>query len=355
MHGVVHDPEHRPVAGAKVTLQAADSEFVLHATTSADGEFELPQAPIGVYRMTVAAVGFGPVTQTLTVASGTNPVLHIPLAVGGATETVMVHGAASAADTATPTTLVTRQTIEETPGADRTIGTEMITDYVPAAYMTHDMLHMRGGHQTSWLIDGVAIPNTKIASNVGPQIDPKDIDSMETQRGSYDADLGDRTYGMFNVLPRNGFEFNRDGELVLYAGNLYDRRGTGRVWRPLGENRLVRKRDRLAVELRAGDAGGGDLPRCDKFGERVRVNDPQPDAQRSDPLRRAVAAGLFSSSLRPQPNRLRMSERQLRLLLLVGFARRTNGARLVCDCQLGTYHLAQGAGFRGAVLSLEPI
>jgi hypothetical protein len=220
VHGVVHDPQHRPVAGAKVTLQATDSEFALHATTNADGEFELPQAPIGVYRMTVAAEGFGPVTQTLTVASGTNPVLHIPLAVGGATETVLVHGASSAADTATPTTLITRQTIDETPGADRTIGTEMITDYVPAAYMTHDMLHMRGGHQTSWLIDGVAIPNTKIASNVGPQIDPKDIDSMETLRGSYDADLGDRTYGMFNVLPRNGFEFNRDGELFLYAGNL---------------------------------------------------------------------------------------------------------------------------------------
>ena len=53
---------------------------------------------------------------------------------------------------------------------------EMITDFVPGAYMTHDMLHMRGGHQTSWLIDGVDIPNTKIASNLGPQIDPKDID-----------------------------------------------------------------------------------------------------------------------------------------------------------------------------------
>ena len=111
--------------------------------------------------------------------------------------------------------------IDETPGASRTIGMEMITDYVPGAYMTHDMLHMRGGHQTSWLIDGVAIPNTKIASNVGPQIDPKDIDSLETQRGSYAADVGDRTYGVFNVLPRNGFERNRDGELLLSAGNLY--------------------------------------------------------------------------------------------------------------------------------------
>ena len=109
---------------------------------------------------------------------------------------------------------------------------EMITDYVPGAYMTHDMLHMRGGHQTSWLIDGVAIPNTKIASNVGPQIDPKDIDSLETQRGSYDAELGDRTYGVFNVLPRNGFERNREGELLLSAGNLY----TGETQLSLGDH-----------------------------------------------------------------------------------------------------------------------
>ncbi|MGO8759730.1 MAG: carboxypeptidase regulatory-like domain-containing protein [Terracidiphilus sp.] len=221
LHGVVHDPGHRPIAGAAVTLKAADSDFALHATTNDDGEFELPQAPIGVYRLTVTAAGFAAATQTLTVASGTNPVLHIPLQVAGAAESVVVHGEASAADTATPTTLITRQTIEETPGADRTIGTEMITDYVPGAYMTHDMLHMRGGHQTSWLIDGVAIPNTKIASNVGPQIDPKDIDSLEAERGSYTAELGDRTYGVFDVLPRNGFAFNRNGELTLFGGNLY--------------------------------------------------------------------------------------------------------------------------------------
>ena len=89
----------------------------------------------------------------------------------------------------------------------------MITDYVPAAYVTHDMLHMRGGHQVNWLIDGVPIPNTNIATNLGPQIDPKDIDYLEILRGSYDADYGDRTYGMFNVVPRTGFESNNEGEL----------------------------------------------------------------------------------------------------------------------------------------------
>ena len=233
VHGVAHDPQHRPIAGATVILKEIDSDFRLQATTDTEGRFALLQAPIGVYRLTIEAAGFESTTETLTVASGTNPVVHILLAVAGSTQSVVVHGAMSTAtDTATPETLITRQTIDETPGADRTTGTEMITDYVPGAYMTHDMLHMRGGHQTSWLIDGVAIPNTKIASNVGPQIDPKDIDSMETQRGSYDADLGDRTYGMFNVLPHNGFEFNRDGELMLYAGNFY----TGEAQVALGDH-----------------------------------------------------------------------------------------------------------------------
>jgi TonB dependent receptor-like, beta-barrel/Carboxypeptidase regulatory-like domain/TonB-dependent Receptor Plug Domain len=219
VHGVVHDPQHRPIAGAKITLQSANSAFVLHAISGPDGTFALSEAPLGVYQLTVTAPGFKAVSQGVTLVSATNPVLHVALPLGAATQTVTVHGTSGAIDTVTPTTLVTRQMITETPGADRTTGMEMITDYVPGAYMTHDMLHIRGGHQTSWLIDGVEIPNTKIGSNVGPQIDPKDIDSLETQRGSYAADIGDRTDGVFNVLPRNGFEFNREGQLFLYGGN----------------------------------------------------------------------------------------------------------------------------------------
>ena len=97
----------------------------------------------------------------------------------------------------------------------------MITDYVPGAYMVHDQLHIRGGHQVSWLVDGVPVPNTNIASNVGPQFDPKDIDVMEVQRGSYDAGYGDRTYGVFNVLPRTGFERDKECDVVASLGSYY--------------------------------------------------------------------------------------------------------------------------------------
>src|SRR5205814_538069 len=67
---------------------------------------------------------------------------------------------------------------------------------------------------------------------VGPQIDPKDIEQLETQRGSYTADVGDRTYAVFNVLPRNGFERDREGEILLSGGNFY----TGEAQLSLGDH-----------------------------------------------------------------------------------------------------------------------
>jgi hypothetical protein len=225
VHGVVHDPQHRPVAGAHVLLKELNSQYSLHSDTDTTGEFDLPEAPLGIYQLEVASAGFATFTEPVTVVSGTNPVLHIALDVAGSNQTVMVNGGDGvtvATDSATPSTLISRADIEETPGASRTLGMEMITDYVPGAYVTHDMLHIDGGHQTSWLLDGVAIPNMKIGSNVGPQIDPKDIDSLEVQRGSYTADEGDRTYGVFNVVPRNGFERDRQAELRLSAGNFYN-------------------------------------------------------------------------------------------------------------------------------------
>ncbi len=221
LHGVVHDIQHRPIAGARISLEAANSTFTTIATTALDGSFSLSSVPLGDYTITISQPGFTSTRQTLTLASGTAPILHFELQLGSVDQQVSVTSDATAANvnTATPTTLISREDIARTPGADRTNSMAMITDYVPGAYMTHDMLHMRGGHQVSWLIDGVQIPNTNIASNLGAQIDPKDIGYIEVQRGSYTADTGDRTYGVFNVVPRTGFERNRQTEVVLSAGS----------------------------------------------------------------------------------------------------------------------------------------
>ena len=223
IQGIVHDPQHRPVAGAAVKLQAITSDWSQTAQADDNGEFSFTAVPVGDYKITVTQSKFETSEQTVTVDSGSSPILHFQLAIAALNQTTVVVGQAEAVnmDSVTPTTLVDRQDIAQTPGADRTNSMAMITDYTPAAYVTHDMLHMRGGHQVDWLIDGVPIPNTNIATNLGPQIDPKDIDYLEVQRGSYDAEYGDRTYGIFNIVPRSGFERDNEAELVTSFGNWY--------------------------------------------------------------------------------------------------------------------------------------
>ncbi len=223
IRGIVHDPQHRPVENAMVMLRSKTSDWSTTANTDATGQFSFNAVALGEYTVTVVAPSFNQAVQNVVVNSGSQPVLHFSLSVATKKETINVSGAPEAAptDSATPTALVSRLDVEHTPGAARSNSLAMITDYVPGAYVTHDQLHIRGGHQTSWLIDGVPVPNTNIASNLGPQFDPKDIDYLEVNRGSYGAEFGDRTYGVFNVVPRTGFERNRQAELVLSAGNFY--------------------------------------------------------------------------------------------------------------------------------------
>jgi hypothetical protein len=223
VRGIIHDPQHRPVHGAMVMLKSKSSEWAMSATTGADGNFEFNAVPVGDYSVIVANPGFVQAMQDVIVASGTEPVVHLQLRVAVTNETVNVSAppAVAPTDSVTPTTIVSRTDIQRTPGAVRTNSLAMITDYVPGAYFTHDQLHIRGGHQTSWLIDGVPVPNTNIASNLGAQFDPKDVDYLEVQRGSYSAAYGDRTYGVFNIAPRTGFERNNEAELILSAGNFH--------------------------------------------------------------------------------------------------------------------------------------
>src|SRR5271169_2292477 len=206
-----------------VMIKAKTSDWSATANSDANGNFVFNAVPLGDYVVTVAGLGFEQGQQDVAVLSGSQPVLHFALNVAGAKEMINVFDTAEAAptDSVTPTTVVDRLEIARTPGATRSNSMAMITNFVPGAYITHDQLHIRGGHQTSWLVDGVPVPNTNIATNLGPQFDPKDIDYLEVSRGSYGAEFGDRTYGVFNVVPRTGFERNRQAELVLSAGNFY--------------------------------------------------------------------------------------------------------------------------------------
>jgi outer membrane receptor protein involved in Fe transport len=205
----------------QVTLNAVNSGYKQTVSSGEMGEFELQAVPAGEYSVRAALAGFDDALQIVTVTSGHAEYLHLQLQLAGQHASVEVneHQGEAVELTTAPLTQVGRQEIARTPGADLSNSLAMITDYVPGAYVTHDQLHIRGGHQVSWAIDGVPIPNTNIASNVGPQVDPKDIDYLEAERGGYSAESGDRTYGVFNVVPRTGFERDREIEVNTTYGS----------------------------------------------------------------------------------------------------------------------------------------
>src|SRR5690242_1185985 len=122
VRGIVHDPQHRPVADATVTLKAKTSDYTQTVRTDAEGQFHFDAVPVGEYSVTVSQAGFATQEQGVTVLSGAAPILHFELRLPTQAQSVTVAAESAPAQTesVTPTTLVTRQEIAQTPGATRT-------------------------------------------------------------------------------------------------------------------------------------------------------------------------------------------------------------------------------------------
>ena len=216
--GIVRDESGQPVAGANVVLES-DARTTLERQTDSTGRFDFPNVAIGHYTLTISQRGFTLLSQTVTVKAGYFPFAEIVLPPPSKLAEVTVTATLPVVASVTPITMLSQQDIESTPGAGNVNSQAMITDYAPGSYEAHDMLHMRGGHQTNWLVDGVEIPNTNIAENLGPEINPDDIQTLGIERGSYGAEEGDRTYGILNVIPKSGFSSDKQAALDVTAGN----------------------------------------------------------------------------------------------------------------------------------------
>ena len=223
VRGIVHDAQHRPIQDAQIELHAKLSDWKRSGITDSEGSFQIDAVPAGGYTLRISHEGFRDSELDLVVAADTAPLRHFPLELASVNQKIEVQAEADRIDptSSASSAAVTRSEIAELPGASRTNSLEFITSYTPGAYLVHDQLHIRGGHQVSWLVDGVPVPNTNIAANVGAQFDPKDIDVVEIQRGGLSAEYGDRTYGAFNVIPRSGFERDREAELVATYGSYH--------------------------------------------------------------------------------------------------------------------------------------
>ena len=214
------DQQHLPLPTAEVTIKAAASAWLQTALANLEGEAVFPTVPVGQYVVTVTFESFSPAERQIVVASNTVTPVTVQLQIAGLAETVEVAAVIQRInpESSRTETVVGRNDIIRDPGADQNGSLAMITNNAPGAYMLHDHLHSRGGHGVSWEIDGVPVPSSAMAV-VGSQFDPKDVDSLEINRGGLSTNLGDRPYGVFNVVPRSGFEASRFGDVTATYGS----------------------------------------------------------------------------------------------------------------------------------------
>ena len=79
LKAIVHDPEHRPVSGAKIVLRSRTSSFTQDLATDENGLATLLTLPVGVYDVTVSVPGFQSQTRAVTIASDSTQELHFAL------------------------------------------------------------------------------------------------------------------------------------------------------------------------------------------------------------------------------------------------------------------------------------
>ncbi len=96
--GDVTDATGAVLPNVSVTAQNVETGFSRTATSSADGNYRLPELPVGNYRVTATAQGFKTLVQNAVVLVGAITHADFKLPVGERTETVEVQGQAPLVD-----------------------------------------------------------------------------------------------------------------------------------------------------------------------------------------------------------------------------------------------------------------
>jgi hypothetical protein len=240
--GAVTDNSGAVIAGAHVTVVNTGTGATRTADTNATGDFIIPALDPGSYTVTVYAAGFEKAVNTVTLTVGDKKSLKFPLAVGTASQSVVVTSTGELINTTSAeiSTVVDQAEVKELPlnGRDPsslvllTTGVSNVLNTsagaVQAAIPTETAASAGGGRQgsTYYLLDGVPNMDTYILT-AAPFPNADATQEFRVISNNYGAQYGFAPSAVVSIQTRSGtdqyhgtlFEFLRNN--ALNASNYF--------------------------------------------------------------------------------------------------------------------------------------
>ena len=222
LHGIVRDPQGRPIAGATVTIHSQTTASERTGVTNAQGLYDAPLIPAGAYTVAAAARGFASFQEKITLEVDQNIAVDFDLQVASLAQSVSVHAGSVVMDS---TQTSVSEVIEPQDIANLPLNGRMVLDLVLTVPGAHpgsgaqtgeaNPLYWRPGQDSALSIGG-ARPNANFylldgAINTDPTFWTQNIslslDAIQEFRvdtSSYTANEGGAGGGQVNIVTRSG-------------------------------------------------------------------------------------------------------------------------------------------------------
>jgi hypothetical protein len=226
--GTVRDSSGGVLPGVDVTATQTQTNFSRSAVTDENGNYTLPNLPVGPYRLQATLSGFRTFVQTgITLTVNANPTIPIELGLGELTETVSVEAAAPLVETRSPSLgqVVDNERIEELPlnGRNATDLIALAPAAVPQPQLNATSRSMAGGQAfavaggqgfgVAYLLDGATHNNPYDNLNL-PLPFPDALQEFRLETSSTTANAGMHSGASVNAVTKSGTN--------LFHGDLFE-------------------------------------------------------------------------------------------------------------------------------------
>jgi hypothetical protein len=226
--GTVKDTSGAVLPGVDVTVTQTETGFKRSTVTDGEGNYTLPNLPVGPYRLEAALSGFRTYVQTgIVLQVNANPAIPVTLTLGDLNETISVQGSTPLVETRSPSigTVIENERIEELPLNGRN-ATDLIVlagaaVSPPGANATSRSMQggtgisVAGGQAfgVAYLLDGATHNNPYDNLNL-PLPFPDAMQEFRVETSSTNANNGMHSGASVNMVTKSGTN--------LYHGDLFE-------------------------------------------------------------------------------------------------------------------------------------